>query len=198
MGEKELSNIDITLFALFRLGGAIQPVDTEEIAIECWRLVPEKFCWKKYPQYPESEPARSALFDASKAKSGKLCRGKKRRTGWMLTVAGIDYVKARLPALEAVGTSSRKLIGRHREMDQYFASLEKTRAYKKFVQSKSCESIERHEFTDLLRCSLDASPRVLRERLEKLKARVHEASRDDFLDFLVACEHYFAGMLSEA
>jgi hypothetical protein len=84
---KELSNIDIALFALYRRGGAQHPIETEDVALECWRLAPEKFSWKKYPQYPESEPARSALFDAAKPKYGKLVRGRNKRTGWMLTVS---------------------------------------------------------------------------------------------------------------
>jgi len=195
MSEKELSNIDVALFVLYRLGGAERPIDTEDVAIECWRLVPEKFSWKKYPKYPESEPARVALFDASKPKYGRLVRGRNRRTGWMLTVAGVDYVRSRLPAFQALFSGMKKVAAHHTEMDRYFTSVEKAVAYRKFVQSKSCELIERHEFTELLRCSLDASPGVLRDRLEKLKTRAREAGRNEFLEFLRACEQKFAEML---
>lgn len=197
MNGKELSNIDIVLFALYRLGGAQQPIDTEDVAIECWHLAPEKFSWKKYPQYPESDTARVTLFDAAKPKYGRLVRGRNRRTGWMLTVNGVDYVRQRLPGLEALVTGTKKVVALHRDLDRYFASLEKEPAYKKFAQSKSCESIEAHEFTDVLRCSLDASRNVLRDRLERLKTRAREANRHHVLEFLMACEQHFGSMLSE-
>ena len=192
---KELSNIDVALFALYRRGGAQRPIETEDIALECWTLAPEKFSWKKYPEYPESEPARSALFDAAKPKYGKLVRGRNKRTGWMLTVAGIDYVRARLKGLEPLASGEKKVVSQRREQDRYFTSLEKEPAYRKFVETKSCESIARHEFTQFLRCSLDASQSVLRDRIERVKARAREANRVDFLAFLAACEQHFAGML---
>ena len=171
-------------------------MDTEDVAVECWRLAPKKFSWKKYPEYPDSDTARVTLFDAAKPKYGRLVRGRNRRTGWMLTVAGIDYVRTRLPALEALVSGSTRLVGHHQEVDRYLAPLEKSVAYKKFLDSKSCQSVQAHEFTDVLRCSLDASPTVLRDRLEKLKSRAHEANREDLLDFLTTCEKHFASMLS--
>jgi len=195
--EKEPSNIDIALFALYRLGGAERPVDTEDIAIECWRLVPQRFSWKKYPQYPESDTTRVTLFDAAKPKYGKLVRGRKNKTGWMLTVNGIDYVKARIDLLGSLASRGKEILSRHTELDRYFAQLEKQPAYKKFLKAKRCEIIQRHEFTQLLQCSLDASPNILRDRLEKLRSRARAAGREDFLEFFDACEQYFGSMLSD-
>jgi hypothetical protein len=197
MSEKEVSNIEIVLFALYRLGGAEGTVDTEDVAVECWRLAPKKFSWKKYPQYPDSDTARVTLFDAAKPKYGRLVRGRNRRTGWMLTVAGIDRVRARLPALQALTSGSGELVTHHREIDRYLAPLEKSVAYKRFSGSKSCEAVQAHEFTEILRCSVDASPTVLRDRLEKLKSRAHEGGREDLLEFLSACEKHFSSMLGE-
>ncbi|MBI1955082.1 MAG: hypothetical protein HYS38_01670 [Acidobacteria bacterium] len=196
MPTKELSNIDVALFALYRIGGAQHPVDMEDIAIKCWELAPKKFSWKKYPKYPESEPARIALFDAAKPKYGKLVRGRNKRTGWMLTVAGIDYVRARLPEFEPLVSGEKEVVSQHRKQDRYFAALEKEPAYKQFLEGKSCELIAPHEFTQFLRCSLDSSQSVLRDRIERVKSRAREANRVDFLEFLAACEQHFAGMLS--
>ncbi len=115
----------------------------------------------------------------------------------MLTVAGVDYVRVRLSALEGLLVGTKKVVSQHREVDRYFTSLEKSSAYRKFLVSKGCEGIEPHEFTELLRCSLDTSPGVLRDRLEKLKTRAHQANREEFLGFLAACEQHFVAMLSE-
>ena len=196
MTSKKLNNIDIALFALYRKGGAQQPVDTEDIAIECWKMVPKRFSWKKYIEYPESEPARSALFDAAKPKYGKLVRGKNKRTGWMLTVAGVEYIKDKLPDLEALVSGRREVVSQRRKQDRYFATLEREPAYKKFQGAKTCEVIPAHEFTQFLRCSLDSSPSVLRERIARVKALAREENREDFLEFLDNCEQHFSRMLT--
>lgn len=196
MIASELSNIDVALFALHRLGGAERPVDTEEIALECWKLVPQKFSWKKYPQYPESEPARSALFDAAKPKHGKLVRGNKSKTGWMLTVAGVDYVRRKLPLLQNLSSEPTDIRARRQEVHKLLVPLERSAAFKKFAQGKSCKGIERHEFAEALRCPVDASPSVMRSRVETLKTRAKDGNREDLLEFLEVCEQYFGDMLT--
>lgn len=44
--NKELSNIDIALFALYKLGGTAKKVHTEEIAWEAYKLAKERFSWQ--------------------------------------------------------------------------------------------------------------------------------------------------------
>jgi hypothetical protein len=70
----ELSNVDIALYALYKLGGDTALIRTEDVALKCFQLVPERFSWKKYPAYPELDPARFALLDAAKSVYGKLAR----------------------------------------------------------------------------------------------------------------------------
>jgi len=205
MGEASLSNIDIALYALYILGGAERSVHTEDIALKCWDLVPERFSWKKYPQYPESEPARSALFDARKAKYGRLVKRldrdvkeRDRRLGskmeWMLTDAGIDYVKETFPTLQAAVAKRPVKATSRQEVQRFLNDLEGHAAFQKFLSTGSCETIEPYEFTDFLRCTLNSSPDKIRERLEVVRNRAHDANRPQLLSFLEACAARFADL----
>jgi hypothetical protein len=68
-------NVAIAVYALRILGGATQFVHTEDVALKCFELVPERFSWRRYPQYPDGAPARFALEDAKKPKYGHLTDG---------------------------------------------------------------------------------------------------------------------------
>jgi len=202
----ELSNIDIALYSLYRLGGAEHSVHTEDIALECFKLAPSRFSWKKYPQYPESEPAREALFDARRERGGELVRRIDRdvrnptrrldsRMEWMLTPAGVDYVKARLARLEELVAEVPRQQTARQETQKLLNELERHTAFRKFTATGDCETVETHEFTDFLRCTLDSSPGKIRERLETLKTRAHDAQRGEILAFLERCEQRFAELL---
>lgn len=203
MEAKELSNVDIALFALYKLGGDTAPMHTEDVALKCFELLPERFCWKKYPQFPELDPARFGLEDAAKPRYGKLARqvfrniAGKRQVHWVLTPAGLEHVRARLNVLERLETGSVTRGSERTEENRFIAQIRRHISFKKFFKTGRCDGIEKYEFTDLLRCSLDASPQVLGERLDRLRARVEKAGADDVRRFLALCASHFADMFAE-
>ncbi len=61
---QELSNNDIVIYAIFKLGGIEKKIHTEDIAMECFKLSPEKFSWtqsKYFKKFPDKEIARVTL-----------------------------------------------------------------------------------------------------------------------------------------
>jgi hypothetical protein len=84
----ELSNMDIALFALYKIGGVSKNIHTEEIAWEAYQLAKERFSWrlKKFREmgFPDKTPVRFALEQAKKRENGKLVSG---RAGAMLAVS---------------------------------------------------------------------------------------------------------------
>jgi hypothetical protein len=113
----------------------------------------------------------------------------------MLRAAGVEYVRARLNRLKALEAGEVEAVSQRIEKDRFVASVERHSAFKKFISSGSCDTVEPFEFTDMLRCSLDASPNVLRDRLESLKARVAGGRNARVNNFLTACESKFHDML---
>jgi len=85
------TQMHIVLLAVQLLGGDSKSVDTEDIAMEAHRLVPEMFTWRKYPEQINLELVRVALSDAKKEKYGSLLSGSGRQ-GWSLTPGGVKLI----------------------------------------------------------------------------------------------------------
>ena len=83
-----LTNPEVATYALWRVGGAKEPCDTEHVAALCWKIAPSRFSWKHYPEFPDKEIIRFALADAKKKKCGELVDGSGGE-GWLLTTNGI-------------------------------------------------------------------------------------------------------------
>lgn len=90
----------VVVLALADLGGARRWVDTEDIAIRARELAPQAFSWRKYPEQIDLDGVRVALHDAAKARYGGLVEGSV-RTGWSLTLAGVEWEKRRGRAMRS-------------------------------------------------------------------------------------------------
>lgn len=89
----ELSNYQIVTLTAAILGGNIEHIDGEDIAIKVDELAPGKFNWKKHPNRIDLVTVRIALDDAKKEKNGRLLVGNHVR-GWMVTANGLRYIVA--------------------------------------------------------------------------------------------------------
>jgi len=194
VGNEKLTNQDIAIYALYRVGGAERWVHTEKVAHECYQLAPDRFSWELYPEYPAREPGRSALFDARKPKNGALVSGSQLK-GWMLTPAGIDRVRTLLPEVEKLAGGQVQEVSDRQKVHAYFRELEAHPAYQRYVSENSCDRIKPYEFTDFLKCTLDSGPEVIKDRIEKARTRAHTAEKGTILDFLAACEERFAELV---
>jgi hypothetical protein len=89
--EKRLtkSTREVVTLALYRLGGAQRPIDTEDVAMEAHRIGPGWFSWKKYPDQINLELVRINLVHA---KENGLVIGFG-RTGWRLTQKGLKWAE---------------------------------------------------------------------------------------------------------
>ena len=80
MAQPALSNIDVVVYALFKLGGYERKIHTEEIAYEAYCLAKERFTWKlrrfRDMGFPDKERVRRGLTDAAREKYGRLVEGR--------------------------------------------------------------------------------------------------------------------------
>ena len=94
-----IPNSELVVYVLSLLGGESKSVHTEDIALKCHELFSDSFSWTKYPDRPDKEVVRTGLMDARKEKHGQLVKGRSGREihkvpdGWMLTEAGIEWLK---------------------------------------------------------------------------------------------------------
>lgn len=92
------TNADIVLTLLADLGGAERSVHIEDIAESAWKAAPARFSWPRLQRYPDLDAVDVTLRAAKKDK--RLVTGSK-RTGWMLTPAGLDLVATHSPHTHA-------------------------------------------------------------------------------------------------
>lgn len=193
----ELSNVDITVCVLYLLGGVERLVDEEDIAMKCYELFPIKFSWEKYPEYPDSAPARFGLGDAAKEKNGQLVKrhtrylGQHKKKEFMLTQTGIEHAKKHIKFFNELAEGKLEIKSDRQETKRYFYEMEKYNAYKKFMRDKNCEDIETYEFTDFLRCSLDSSSKKILERFDLIRNKALDNKHNNIVIFLDAARLYY-------
>ena len=199
MSKKELTNMDIVLYTLYLLGGTKRKVFTEDIAIKCFEIAPSRFSWRKYPEYPDIEPARLTLKEAKNKRKlvvgrAGVVKGLKSSDGWIFTPNGVLWIGENLGRIRLIlGESKPRAL--RTLTDKRWLERERSSAYKKFTKEGSCESVKDYEFTDLLDANLDTPPQLLKERLDEIKAQAAETKKEEFLSFLKQCEQRFANLL---
>lgn len=97
----------LVTLALYLLGGAGQPVDTEDVAMRVHELAPGRFSWRKYSEQINLELVRVALSDAGKPESGTLVSGTG-RSGWSLTVAGQRWAERNVDRLREADLTRKR------------------------------------------------------------------------------------------
>lgn len=197
MSDQEMSNMEIAVFVLHQIGGAQRHIHTEDVALECYRLFPSKFSWEKYPEHPDAEPARHGLFDASRAKYGRLTRGNK-KIGWMLTPAGVDRARELMPLISNLKGTDVRIRATRQEEDRFLNALEKHPALQQFAKTGDFEGIRPHQIASFLQCSLDSGVEVMRRRAEQIQSRAYDKGRQVIIDFMAGCRQQYPELFGEA
>ncbi len=170
-GESRLANWEITVLALWRLGGSFERQSTEDVAVEAWKLAPQRFSWQKYPEHPNMDTARVALTDAKKAKNGSLVDGDNKRrgekaekTGWLLTPAGVARAK------EYETLRSGEMAGRGAKLRRADSeALDQLRKHVVFVEWQAGRTLIQYpQIADVVNLPADAPKQVTRRRLIEL------------------------------
>ena len=192
------------MYALYLLGGDSNPIHTEDIALKCFELFPTSFSWVKYSQYPDKDIVRVALADARKESHGGLVDGRsgQRRglsaktkrhpidDGWILTPAGIQWVRENRAELHQVADSGEVKAHRQRLLKQ----LKRIRDHALFGlyhDNPTNFSPQIGAIADFLRCRVDAEPEVWQERFDKAHRQAAAADQSDVCDFITKCREAY-------
>lgn len=179
-GSTRLTNYQVAAFALWAAGGATRRVDTEDVAVVCWRYAPSRFSWKKYPDYPDKEVVRFALADAKKSKNGAIVAGDATE-GWRLTPMGIRWVKNNDTWLREFETRP----GRSRLSAEDDASLRKVRSHSLFEAWGRGETRpSRYDIADVADVTADAPLKTVVDRLSELENLAIVAADDEMRRFV--------------
>ena len=151
------NNSDVTVIALYQLGGALRYIHLEDVALKAAELSPKTFSWKKYPEQINLEAVRIALKNELGAKNRRVLGSI--RDGWMLTSNGLSWCLAN--ASSGISQSVTDQI--HKEITR----ARKTDAFIKILANKG-EQISDNDLKALLRVDEYFSPRNRREHVVAL------------------------------
>lgn len=194
----ELNNRDIYVYALNLLHGAGQYVDVEDIYVECWRLSPSRFGWRKhnYPNYKTAAKAQQEFERVHPEMIIKTPDGRRRQ----LTNEGTHYVRSRLSELERLTTGVTKAPALRSASHRMVVELEKQALVRAFLAEERPE-LTRTEVAQILRCAPDSRPSVWCERLATMRSAVADDERKDLATLLDEIERlhpeWFGGIATE-
>ena len=120
---KPLANHEIVTLAVFLLGGASRPADTEDIAIKANDIAPGRFTWRKHKEQINLDAVRKRLWDAKSPKLGYLFLRGSESEGWSLTEAGLDFCQAHASHINSTAPSKTPTS----RNDKRWMSAERTR-----------------------------------------------------------------------
>jgi len=207
VSKNELSNMDIALFALYKLGGISKKMHTEYIAWEAYQLAKERFSWRlpefREKGFPDKTPVRFALEQAKKKEFGKLVSGRAggdinrpELEGWRFTPQGVEWIKdneGRI--LKLIGQKAPdlpKLVA-----ERFVKQLKNDTSFVSFQKNRNLDEVSSYMFTDMLACAPDASKEIIRQKYERILSTANLVNDKEILQFLDACAKKFAQMLTE-
>jgi len=187
---KQLTTKEIVLFALYSLGGWEKRIHTEDVALKCFELAPNKFSWIKFPKYPDPAPARFALEAAKKADEGRLVKGESEKKksisnigGWMLTPRGVSWVKKNRKKIEHVLSLETSPSGDRLQSDRKIKELTSSTAFQKFLKFGNDAKISLPEFAESLICTVNTSRNILLDKIEQLRSIAENLNRNDVVKY---------------
>jgi len=194
---KDISSKDITLYALYLLGGWQKRVHTEDITLKCFKLAPSLFSWVKHPEYPDIQPVRFALEKSKDLVMGESERSQKKDSigGWMLKDSGVDWINANIDRIEA-SLGKHKPTGNRLDSDRKIKALLKSEAYKKYLIKKENADISFPEFAESLVCTVNTQKEVIIDRIESLKSIAEKSNITKVSGYLKFCNKLFANKFS--
>jgi hypothetical protein len=125
--EPDLSNTEIVIIAAFRVGAAVQHVDTEDIAVKANEIGPGRFTWKKYQDQINIDTVSKRLWDGRTR--GYLVGSE--RDGWLLTEKGAALGRKYRRSLN-IGKTTRLSLNERKWRRMEKARLLATEAHLKF------------------------------------------------------------------
>ena len=190
------NNRDIVVFALATLGGESSFVHTEDIAVECHKLAPDAFSWKKYSEYPDLEVARRTLGNLKKSEFGSLVEGssgegsRKKDTrsedGWRLMPAGREWVSANGDAVEAA-LNSTDLSDRRQRVRLQLRRVYRHPLWAEFNDAPGEFAPSLGDLAELVRVRVDAPGEIWDSRFDELDGRADVVEDDSLVVFAQQC-----------
>ena len=194
------SNRELVVYGLEQSGGGVRRVHTEDVALKCHELFPDAFSWTRHPRLPDKDIVRVALTDARKEQYGALVtgragqtRGKSAKTipdGWMITEAGVVFVKRHGSRLAEFARSPEKKDHRQAVLKQ-LRRIKEHPLFREYRSDPDGFHAPIGRLAELMRCRVDAESQVWRKRFESARLVIAAGEDEQLPDFLQKLERSY-------
>jgi hypothetical protein len=168
-----MNNADIVCLACYQNGGAFECIHIENIAIRAYKIAPEKFSWKHYPERIDLRTVQYALKDEA-LRDGARIQGNLRE-GYQLTPTGLKWAEEFSKSIQDT-TEPKAISATSNQIDAERHRIRNTEAFKKIVKGDH-ESLMPRDFEAFLRINEYFPPNLRAERIAKIKNVVHGDSQ---------------------
>jgi hypothetical protein len=189
--NSSLGLVDYALAALLRLGGDTTMVDLEDIAVEAYRLAPDRFRWRRH-DFPNLELVRVVLSDANKRGAHLVLYDRK---GRRLTVEGVRRAVDVLHRINAGAVAHPDDALRRKDLAE-IARMEGHPAYEHWRQG-GMAAVDAVDLADLVRCAASTPVNLFVNRLRGSQAVAAHWNRDALASFLGEAADHLPRMIAE-
>ncbi len=200
----DVPNRELVVYVLSLLGAESRRVHTEEIAVKCHEMFPASFSWTRYTDLPDKDIVRVALTDARKTRHGALVDGRSGEKrghsattkrdpvtdGWMLTEAGVRWVREHRATFESLVDTSAPRAHRQKVLKE-MAKVRRHPLFLSYLERPSGFKPGIGELADFVRCRVDAPANVWTERFETARRQAILVDQQDVVDFLTKCRNEY-------
>ena len=183
----DISNVLLALAVLDHLGGATKFVDIEDVAIDAFKIAPDRFGWRT-KQYPSWERVRTAFVHANQNEQRRggqpLVVSDTDGSSWKLTADGVTVVRKNAVKTEAATGRKRSHAGAASPSGRRIRDIRKHSAFTKYSQGASVSDIARYELAEVLMCPPDSSATVVLRKLDVARAAALNIDDKEVLRFL--------------
>jgi len=184
----EVSNVILALASLDRLGGATKFVDIEEVALEAFKLAPDRFGWRTKKQYPSWERVRTAFVHANQNEQRRgaqlLVISNTDGTAWKLTAEGVNSVRTNAGKAEAATGRKRAAISPTGPSARRVREIRNHPTFQRFQHGTAVADIERYELADMLVCPPDSSASFVKRKIDSALAAARDVQDEEVERFL--------------
>jgi hypothetical protein len=205
MAQPALSNVDVVVYALFKLGGYERKMHIEEIAFEAYCLAKERFAWKlrrfRDMGFPDKERVRRGLTDAAKEKYGHLVESRAdvhakgtETDGWVITPGGVTWIRKNEKRIESILGTTRP---RTPFVDtlRFKKRIREQPLFRRFLENENLEGQNLYNFTDMLNIGPDTPKEVIAMKFRTLRSNAELVADQQIIGFLDACAQAFSTVL---
>jgi hypothetical protein len=184
----------LLILAAHRIAQAREECTFERLVYECFTAFPEQFGLRRYPEWPDSARVNKAWLRC-RTDRGWLVGNVKE--GFRLTDAGVEVAEQVKNSLNSGRGSlvKRRPAASRERYDAMLRFLRASDSFRRFATSEGGVTLTESEFRNMLGCTLQTPPRVLRQNLSSYRHAAEVYEDHQVVEFLKTCEVQMRGLL---